>query len=113
MKFGLGLSTFITVTVASAAVIVAPTAAADHTSITSNDNDFIRLMAQEGVTGSPSDMISEGHWICTNLIHGDTASDLDSQIKSKNPQFSLEQVNALIAFAVADYCEGESGRLDS
>jgi Protein of unknown function (DUF732) len=113
MKFGLELCSFITVTVAAAAVIVAPTAGADPASITSNDNDFIRLMAQEGVTGSPSDMISEGHWICTNLIQGDSASDLDSQIKSKNPRFSQEQVNALVGFAVGEYCEGESGRLDS
>jgi hypothetical protein len=58
-------------------------------------------------------MVGEGHWICTNLIHGDSSTDLDSQIKAKNPQFSQLQVNALIGFSVAAYCEGESDRLSS
>jgi hypothetical protein len=108
------LSSIVTVTVALAALRSAPTATADPGApITSSDAQFISNMAQEGVTAAtPADMIGEGHWICTNLIHGDTASDLDSQIKSKNPQFSQLQVNALIGFAVSAYCEGESGRLD-
>jgi hypothetical protein len=113
MTMRLRLSSIVTVTVALAALTLAPTATADPGApITSSDAQFISNMAQEGVTAAtPTDMIGEGHWICTNLIHGDTASDLDSQIKSKNPQFSQLQVNALIGFAVSAYCEGESGRL--
>lgn len=57
-------------------------------------------------------MIGEGHWICTSLIQGDSTKDLDSQIKAVNPKFSQIQVNALIGFSVAAYCEGESGKLD-
>jgi hypothetical protein len=92
----------------------APNAAADPSeAITPIDNNYIRGMAQEGVTAAdPRDMIDEGHWVCTSLINGQTLNDLDAQIKSKNPRFTQVQVNALIGFAVAQYCEGESAKLD-
>ena len=96
----------------AATLMFAPVSGADPgDSLTSNDYQFVHNMAAMGVTGTPSDMVGEGHWICTNLIHGDSSNDLSSQIKSKNPQFSQLQVNALIGFAVAAYCEGESDRL--
>jgi hypothetical protein len=101
-----------TLTAVSAALILAPTATADPAvPITPNDQQLLRGMAQMGVTATPFDMISEGHWICSSLDQGDGVNDLDSKIKADNPQFSQRQVNALIGFSVAAYCEGESGKL--
>jgi hypothetical protein len=68
-------------------------------------------MAQMGVTGTPFAMISEGHWICSSFDRGDRVKDLDSKIKADNPQFSQPQVNAMIGFSVATYCEYNAGKL--
>ena len=96
----------------SAALILAPSAAADPAGpITPNDYQFLRDMAQMGVTGTPFAMISEGHWICTSLDRGDSVNNLDSKVKADNPQFTQDQVNALFGLAVFHYCEYNSGKL--
>jgi hypothetical protein len=101
-----------TIAAVSAALILAPSAAADPSvPITPNDYQFLRDMAQMRVTGTPFAMISEGHWFCTSLDRGDSVDNLDSKVKTDNPQFTQDQVNALFGLAVFHYCEYNSGKL--
>jgi hypothetical protein len=102
----------IAVGVCAAVVALAPVAAADPSvPFGPNDTQFLKGMAQLGIVGTPYEMISEAHWICTSLTNGDTVGDLQSKIRADNPAFSERQVNGLIGESVFFYCQYNQPKL--
>jgi hypothetical protein len=102
----------------SAALILAPAAQADPDPgiFTQNEANYLLELSHQGILPQTLGMLNGrnevglGYGICDALAdHSD--NDVQAGIKRHWPNLTQVQVNALIGFAVADFCEQNAGKL--
>jgi hypothetical protein len=107
----------VTVLVAlTAPLILAPTAQADTGIFTLAEAQYLEQLAGQGILPQTlgmtngRDEVGLGHGICVAL--NDHSHDVvDAGIKRNWSNLSQLQINALVGFAVADFCEQNAGKL--
>jgi hypothetical protein len=105
-----------TIAAISAALILSPAANADSGIFTPSEAHYLEWLAGQGILPQTlgltngRDEVGLGYGIC-DALDNHSASDVDAGIKRHWPGLSQLQVNALIGFAVAAFCEQNAGKL--
>jgi hypothetical protein len=105
-----------TVAALATALILAPAAKADPGIFTPNEARYLEMLAGQGILPQTlamtngRDEVGLGYGVC-DALNDHSASDVDAGIKRHWPDLTQVQVNAIVGFAVADFCEKNAGKL--
>jgi hypothetical protein len=97
-------------------LILAPAALADTGIFTQAEAQYLEQLAGQGILPQTlgltngRDEAGLGHGICLAL-NDHTHDVVDAGIKRNWPNLTQIQINALVGFAVADFCEQNAGKL--
>jgi Protein of unknown function (DUF732) len=104
------------VAISAAALILAPAAKADPGIFTHNEANYLEWLAGKGILPQTlgmtngRDEVGLGYGVC-DALNDHSASDVDAGIKRHWPNLTQLQVNAIVGFAVAAFCEQNAGKL--
>jgi hypothetical protein len=105
-----------TIAAVATALVLAPAAKADPGIFMVNEAHYLEMLAGKGILPQTlgltngRDEVGLGQGVCLAL-NDHSASDVDAGIKRHWPNLTQLQVNAIIGFAVAAFCEQNAGKL--